>query len=166
MIQRRSFGKIFAGAASLFGLSACAALTGSGVPLLQDVRTWVQLLAQQLPTFVNDSITAGSLTGAAAANAEKAVALFEQLATQFLDATASGVQPVMSQADIAKLISEILTAIGTILAVIPATASYAPLVKAAAAIFGAFLASTPLVQPAVPAKADLSRMHMLAARKA
>jgi hypothetical protein len=163
MFQRRSFGRIIASAASLFGLSACTSLstvlTGSSVPVLQDVQTWVQLLAQQIPEFINDSITAGALKGAAADNAEQAVAVFEKLASQFLDASKL---PNVSSVDISKLVTEVLTAVSTIVAAIPAAAAYAPLVNMVAAIISAFLAATPIVQPAVPAKAELSHLHMMA----
>lgn len=103
-------------------------------PTLTQIQSWVGILNSELPAFIQESITSGLLHGDAIAKAQEALTEFQTVAAQFLS-------PTFDASNQATLISEIGTALTTVLEVIPATAPYVGLLQLVVLLISGFVAT-------------------------
>jgi hypothetical protein len=154
MLSRRSIYRFAPMFVAMGALAACAApgTSGAAVPTLAQVQSWVAIVNSELPTFISESETTGLLTGAVDTKVKASLVVFQTLAGQFLS-------PTFNTANTAVLVSEIGTALTTVLSVIPATAPFVGFIQLGVLVISAFLATTPIPVPAIPSKASLEGMH-------
>lgn len=155
MLTRRNIAKAVPMLIAIGAVAACSSNTSGGaiVPTLATVQSWVGIINSELPAFVAESIQTGLLTGGAVTTTNQAVSTFQTLAAQFLS-------PTFTVSNAPTLVSEIGTALTTVLAVLPATAPYVGFIQLGVLVVSAFLATTPIVVPPAPTPAALSSMHM------
>lgn len=147
--------------AALAAVGACARSTAAApaAPTLAQVKAWLQVLAQELPVFLDESETANLLKPAAVPLADAAVAKFQQTVTTLLG--------LPNTTDPASLLNDAVLVLTQILSLVPAAAPYIPLILTAQLVIAGFLASQPVTTPAgesvatppPPAPAALQTVH-------
>lgn len=157
MISRRNAAKAIPMFLTVGALAACASSnttpgSTSRVPTLAEVQTWVAIVNSELPAFIAQSEASGVLPAAAYSKAQQALAVFQALAAQFL-------APTFNATNTSVIVSEIGTALTTILSAIPVTVPYVGFIQLAVLVISAFIAASPIVVPPLPSSASLSAMH-------
>lgn len=159
MISRRKIAQFAPMLIAVGALAACA--TGNiapngtsnvAVPTVVQVQAWVSIINSELPAFLAESETSGLLTGTNDIKAKQALVTFQALATQFTS-------PTFDVKNTAVIVSEIGTALNTILAVIPQTAPYVGLIQLGVLMVSGLIASFPVAIPALPSAATVASMH-------
>lgn len=165
MISRRSIARSAPLVAGLALLAACGVTgntttggTSTGVPTLAQVQSWVAIVSSELPAFISESETTGLLTGAVDTKIHQGLASFQTLASQFLS-------PTFNVTNTPVIVSEIGTALTTVLSVIPVTAPYVGFIQLGVLVISSFLAATPIAVPPIPSSAKLASMHIAAKTK-
>lgn len=133
-------------------LAACQTGTGTAVPVLTQVQSWVNVINSELPVFMKEAEAAGILTGANDTKAQAALVAFQKLAAQVL-------APTFDVSNVTAILTQVGAALTVILTAIPATAPFVPLVQTALLVLNAFLAVTPIVVPPTPTSSQLASMH-------
>lgn len=121
--------------------------TTSGIPTIQQIQTWGNILVPELPTIVTDLELAGTLTGATnIANANKAVTDAAQLMNtiDLLAGTAPASPTTISD------VNNLLTTASVIMAMVPTTAPYAALVVVFQTLLNAYVAQASVTVPTTP----------------
>lgn len=121
--------------------------TTTGIPTIQQIQTWGNILVPELPTIVTDLEMANTLvTAASISNANQAVAAATQMMNtiDLLAATAPTTPTTISQ------VNQLMTEATVVLSLIPATAPYAPLVTVFQTLVNAYVAQASVTVPTTP----------------